>query len=265
MIIKFGFDPTGKSIHLGRTVPLLVLKDLQDKGHTIVLVVGDYTAQIGDPSDKLGKRPELGRQVIDENARLALPLIWRILDKKKTQVRLNSEWWNIMDFGIIFRLLKNFTIQQMIQRRNFSTRIKGKEPVFIQEMLYPIMQGYDSYHLDADMEIGGEDQIFNMNIGRDIQKIMGNEPQEVVTVPLIPGTDGEKMSTSKGNVINIDEEPRVMFDKVMSIRDEVASLYGENCLFYPFKFEGGDIRKYKIELANRIVRMYNKDWKFIYP
>lgn len=264
-IIKFGFDPTGKSIHLGRTVPLIKLRQMQNEGWFVSLLVGDFTALIGDPSDKLGKRPQLTHEQISENEKKSLPLIFKILDKNKTIIRHNSDWWDGARFKHILELAGRFSVQQMTARRNFSLRMKAKEPISLRELFYPILQGYDSYMLQVDAEIGGEDQIFNMNIGRDIQEYYGKKPQEVITVPLLPGTDGEKMSTTTGNTINIDDEPRVMFDKIMSVRDEVAPLYGEHCLLEPFKYDGGDIREYKIELANRLVSFYHPEWEYLNP
>ena len=264
--IKFGFDPTGSSIHLGRTIPLLRLREMQDKENaTVILIVGDFTAKIGDPSDKLGKRPSLSNEEIEENIHTSLPLIFKILDESKTEIRRNSEWLNQTSIHTIMRLMSAFSIQQMTARRNFNIRMKNKEPIYMHELLYPIMQGYDSYIVDSTMEIGGEDQIFNMNIGRDIQALYGKPQQEVIVTPLLVGTDGEKMSTSAGNTINIDEDADVMFDKVMSIRDDVSVDYAKLCTRMEVPEVIEDFRAFKINLANEICKMYYPQWKTKIP
>jgi len=266
--VKFGIDPTGKTIHLGRTVPLLQLKRMQELGDTIVLIIGDFTAMIGDASDKSSKRPKLTKEDVQENMKNYLPLIGKILDLEKCEVHYNSTWLSTLSSDKLIELMDLFTVQQMLARRNFKERYestqKGGNPISFKEFIYPVLQGYDSYAISADVEIGGSDQIFNMNAGRDIQKHFGMEPQAVITTPLILGTNGNKMSTSEGNVINITDEPKVMFDKVMSIRDDFMLDYWKNCtLSEEWKIVEQEIenstidwRKRKMELAQIIVNMY---------
>lgn len=267
--IKFGLDPTGKTLHLGRTVPLLKLQDYQKQGHKIVLIIGDFTARIGDMSDKTGKRPILTKEQIKENMKDYLRLMSTILDVWDCEIHYNSTWLENLSLDIILELMDLFTVQQMLKRKTFNERYnstkKQGDPISFKEFIYPILQGYDSYMVKADIEVGGEDQIFNMNAGRDIQKYFGMEPQEIVTVPLILGTDGKKMSTTDGNVINITDEREKMFDAVMSIRDDQMMSYWENCTRSPYKdyieremMEGReDWRAWKYALAKTITEMYH--------
>ena len=265
MRIKFGLDPTGKTIHLGRTIPLLKLKEYQDNGEQIVLIIGDFTATIGDASDKTNKRPQVTKKDIQENLKDYIPLIGKILDIEKCEIHYHSEWFNKMTVSDFLELQELFTVQQMTNRRNFAKRIENNKPVSLREIIYPILQGYDSYIVNADIEIGGEDQIFNMLLGRDIQKHFGQKQQEVITTPMLLGTDGKKMSTSEGNVINITDEPKEMFDKILSIKDELMIDYIENvCIDFLQKGfikqevkEGrADYRKFKEIMANEIIKMY---------
>jgi tyrosyl-tRNA synthetase len=265
MRIKFGIDPTGKTIHLGRTVPLLKLKKFQKEGHQIVLIIGDFTAQIGDPSDKLSKRPELTDKQVLENERNYLTLIGKILDIDKCEIHHNSEWFDVMTARELMELQDLFTLQQMSARRNFSERIKNAEPISLKELNYPLLQGYDSYKVKADIEVGGEDQLFNLLAGRDVQKHFEQKPQEIITTPMLVGTDGRKMSTSWGNVINIDDQEKEMFDKILCLRDELTLSYLENCtedfdfkdyMIREIKEGRADYRKFKELLANEIIRMY---------
>lgn len=267
--IKFGIDPTGKTIHLGRTVPLMKLRQMQKNGDKIVLIIGDFTAQIGDPSDKLEKRPTLTKEKISDNLKNYLSLIGKILDIDACEVHYNSKWFDMMTARELMDLQDLFTFQQMSARRNFSERIKNEVPVSLKEMNYPLLQGYDSYIVKADVEVGGEDQLFNLLAGRDVQKHFGDIPQEVVTTPMLVGTDGRKMSTSWGNVINIDDDPKEMFDKILSIRDEYALVYFENCLpESPFldkfraelKKEKPDWRNAKGVMAREIVKFYHPNY-----
>jgi len=265
MRIKFGLDPTGKTIHLGRTIPLLKLKQFQDEGHKIILIIGDFTATIGDPSDKLNKRPQLTVETIKNNLKNYLPLIGKILDINKCEVHYNSEWFDKMIISELLTLAELVTVQQMTVRRNFANRIKDGKPVSIREILYPILQGYDSYKIDADMEVGGEDQLFNMLMGREIQKHFGQRQQEVITTPMLLGTNGKKMSTLEGNVINITDNPKDMFDKILSIRDELTLDYLENVspdflqkgfMIQEIKQGRADYRKFKEIMANEIIKLY---------
>lgn len=223
--VKHGLDPTGKDIHIGRAVVLWKLREFQELGHKIVIIIGDYTAQIGDPSDKLEKRPFLAEKQIRENLKNYLPQIGKILDLEKTEVRRNSEWLSKLTFRDVSELADLFTIQQITERENFKVRLQKNEPVGLRETLYPLMQGYDSVAVKADLELGGTDQLFNLLAGRKIQEFYGQKSQDVMTTKMLIGTDGRKMSTSWGNVINIADRPNEMYGKVMAVRDELISEY----------------------------------------
>lgn len=223
--IKFGIDPTSPFIHLGRAVPLRKLKAFQDLGHKVVLIIGDYTAKIGDPSDKLEKRPMLSDKDIKNNLKKYIEQIALILDMKKVEVRYNSEWLKKMNFFQIGELLECFTVQQMSKRRNFKDRLDAGVDIFMVEFLYPALQGYDSVEVKADIEIGGFDQLFNLKAGRIVQRRYGQKEQDVMTVSMLEGTDGRKMSSSWGNIIGLTDSPNDMFGKVMSIKDELITKY----------------------------------------
>jgi tyrosyl-tRNA synthetase len=225
--IKHGIDPTGKKIHIGRAVVLWKLREFQELGHKIVLIIGDFTAQIGDPSDKLAKRPFLTEKEVKENMKNYLPQIGKILDLKKCEVHYNSKWLKKLNFKQVCELADIFTVQQMLERRNFSERFKKHQDISLREFLYPIMQGYDSVAVSADVELGGEDQLFNLHAGRKIQEFFGQEPQDILTTKMLSGLDGRKMSTSWGNVINITDPPDEQFGKVMSMHDEMIPEYLE--------------------------------------
>ena len=223
--IKHGIDPTGPKIHLGRAATLRKLKAFQDLGHKIVLIVGDFTALIGDPSDKLSKRPMLTPEKVQENMKNYKAQLGKILDLSKTEFHYNSKWLKKLDFMEIAQLAESFTVQQMLARRSFSERFKKKEEISLREFIYPLMQGYDSVAIKADVEVGGFDQLFNLKAGRTIQKHYGLQEQDLLTVQMLEGTDGRKMSTSWGNVITIVDEPNDMFGKLMSVRDELIGKY----------------------------------------
>jgi len=225
--VKHGVDPTGDKIHIGRAVVLWKLREFQDLGHKIVLIIGDFTAQIGDPSDKLAKRPFLTQEQIKKNLKNYLPQIGKILDLKKVEVRYNSEWLSRLNFKEISELADIFTVQQMIKRRNFAERWEKDEEISLREFLYPLMQGYDSMAIKADVEIGGTDQLFNLMAGRKIQEYYGQKAQGVMTTKMLLGTDGRKMSTSWGNVINIIDSPTDQYGKIMAIKDELIPEYLE--------------------------------------
>jgi tyrosyl-tRNA synthetase len=225
--IKHGIDPTGPKIHLGRAVQFWKLKTFQDLGHKIVLIIGDFTGQIGDASDKESMRPILSEEQVKKNMKDYLPQIGKILDIGKTEVRYNSEWFGKMSLKEILDLATHFTAQQTVLRRNFQERWEAKKPIGLHELFYPLLQGYDSVMVRADLELGGADQLFNLKIGRDIQRLFGKPPQDIMTLKMLPGTDGEKMSTSRRNVINISDEPNDMFGKIMSMKDEVMEIYFE--------------------------------------
>ena len=223
--IKLGIDPTGSRIHIGRAVTLWKLRQLQDLGHTITLIVGSFTAQIGDTSDKDSERPMLSKEVVENNFKNYKKQFARILDMDKVELFYNGDWFEKMQLGEFFKLTSLFTIQQMTERENFALRIKAGKPVGIHETLYPLLQGYDSVVTKADLEIGGTDQLFNMLAGRTVQKYYGQTPQSVMTIHLMEGMDGRKMSTSWGNCIYIDDEPLEMYGKAMTIKDELIPSY----------------------------------------
>jgi len=225
--VKHGIDPTGKKIHIGRAVVLWKLREFQELGHKIVLIIGDFTAQIGDPSDKLAKRPFLTEKQIKENMANYLPQIGKILDLKKCEVHYNSKWLKKLNFKQVCELADVFTVQQMLERRNFSERFKNHQDISLREFLYPIMQGYDSVAISADVELGGEDQLFNLHAGRKIQEFFGKQPQNILTTKMLSGLDGRKMSTSWSNVINIIDSPDEQFGKIMSMHDEMIPEYLE--------------------------------------
>jgi tyrosyl-tRNA synthetase len=234
--VKLGVDPTAPDIHLGHTVTLNKLRRFQDLGHTVVFIIGDYTARIGDPSGRSETRPPMSPEEIEKNAGTYLDQVFRILDKKKTEVKRNSEWLRSFfanesagsALETLFGVLSRHTVQQVIERDDFAKRLKERNPVSLLEILYPIMQGYDSVAVRADVEIGGTDQLFNLLMGRDMQKDAGQEPQVVLTLPLLEGTDGvKKMSKSYGNYIALNDAPADMFGKVMSIPDDLMWKYYE--------------------------------------
>lgn len=223
--VKFGIDPTGTRIHIGRAASFWKLRQFQELGHQVVLIIGDFTAQIGDASDKLQKRPMLTPADIRRNLKDYLPQIGRILDLKRTEVVYNSAWLSKLTFRKTVELAEIFTVQQMIERRNFKERLQSQTEISLRELLYPIMQGYDSVMVEADLEIGGSDQLFNLMAGRKIQEHHGQPAQDVMTLEMLFGTDGRKMSTSWGNVINIVDEPAEQYGKVMAMRDAQIGNY----------------------------------------
>lgn len=245
--IKFGIDPTGPMIHLGRATLLLKLKDLQDLGHKIILIIGDFTAQIGDASDKDSLRTPKTKQEIKKNMENYLPQIGKILDLKKIEVCYNEKWLSVLELNTLISLSMNFTAQQMIQRRNFKERWEAQKPIGLHEMFYPILQGYDSVAVKADLELGGFDQLFNLKTGREVQKFFKMKPQNLMTLKMIYGLDGRKMSTSWGNVINILDKPNLMFDKVMSLRDDLILSYFECCTRVPVS----EIKKIQKDLSSK--------------
>jgi tyrosyl-tRNA synthetase len=242
-------DPTGPKIHLGRATALLKLRDFQNLGHKIILIIGNFTAQIGDASDKDSLRQPLTEEEIEKNLQDYLPQIGKILDLKKTEVYYNEQWLGVLKLHTLLSLSMNFTAQQMIQRRNFKERWEDGKPIGLHEMFYPILQGYDSVAVSADVELGGFDQLFNLKTGRDVQKYFGMPPQNIMTVKMIYGLDGRKMSTSWGNVINISDEPEIMFNKIMSIKDDLIVDYFECCTRVPLK----EIKKIEKQLKEKKV------------
>ena len=226
--VKLGLDPTSPDIHLGHTVVLRKMRQFQDLGHRAVLIIGDYTARIGDPSGQNSTRPMLTPEQIEENAKTYFAQAGKILDTsdEKLQIRYNSQWLTGLNLADIIRLTSNMTVARMLERDTFEQRHQKGEPVGIHEFLYPLMQGYDSVMVESDVELGGTDQTFNNLVGRDIQRAYGQVPQVVITMPILVGLDGtEKMSKSKGNYIGVTDEPADMFGKVMSISDEMMANY----------------------------------------
>ncbi len=264
--IKHGIDPTGNRIHLGRASQLWKLKDFQDLDHKVVLIIGDFTAKIGDPSDKPEGRKGLSEKEIKKNMASYLEQIGKILDIKKTEIRHNSEWHDKLDLGEFLSIAKVFSVQQMVQRRNFNERWKKEQPITMQEICYPLLQGYDSVAMKADVELGGYDQLFNLNIGRDVQRHYGQKPQDIMALKMLSGLDGRKMSTSWGNVINITDEPNDMFGKLMSMKDEMLEEYFELCarmdekeleiIKKKLKDKKTNPKDIKEELALRVVSLY---------
>jgi len=226
MRVKLGLDPTAPDLHVGHLVVLDTLRMFQDEGHTVVVIIGDYTAMIGDPSGRSETRPMLTEDQVEKNAETYFKQLDLVLDRKKIEVRRNSEWLAAMSAADILRLLAKATLQQVLQREDFAERIKSGAAVGAHEILYPFNQAYDSVAVKADVEIGGTDQLFNLLFGREIQKAYGQEPQDVAVFPLLEGTDGvQKMSKSLGNYIGINEPPEQIYGKTMSIRDELIERY----------------------------------------
>jgi tyrosyl-tRNA synthetase len=228
MRVKAGFDPTAPDLHLGHTVLMRKLKHFQDMGHTVIFLIGDFTGLIGDPTGRSATRPPLSREQIDQNAETYKAQVFKILDRDKTEVRFNSEWLGKLGYEGFVRLAAKFTVSQMLEREDFHKRFEEEKPIAMHELLYPIAQGYDSVALEADVELGGTDQKFNLLMGRELQRHYGQLPQIVLTTPLLEGTDGvQKMSKSYGNYIGITEPPQEIFGKVMSISDDLMWRYYE--------------------------------------
>jgi tyrosyl-tRNA synthetase len=224
--VKLGLDPTAPDIHVGHLVVLDVLRMFQDHGHTVVLIVGDYTAMIGDPSGRSETRPMLTHEQVDANAKTYFDQVFLVLDRKRTEVHGNSEWLAEMSAADILRLLAKATLQQVLQREDFADRMKSGVAIGAHEILYPFSQAYDSVAVKADVEIGGTDQLFNLLFGREIQKAYGQEPQDIAVFPLLEGLDGEqKMSKSLGNYIGLNEPPEEIYGKTMSIPDPLTEKY----------------------------------------
>lgn len=226
--VKLGLDPTAPDLHLGHTVVLQKLKQFQELGHTAIFLIGDFTGMIGDPTGRIETRPALTKEELLQNAETYKEQVFKILDPDKTEIRFNSEWMESMNAADMIRLCARYTMARIMEREDFKNRYLNNLPISIHEFLYPLVQGYDSVALKADVELGGHDQIFNLFVGRDLQKSYGQETQIVVTVPLLEGTDGvNKMSKSYGNYVGIDEPPDVIFGKLMSISDELMLKYYE--------------------------------------
>lgn len=228
LIVKAGFDPTAPDLHLGHTVLIQKLKHFQELGHTAVFLIGDFTGMIGDPSGRSDTREQLTKEVLLNNAETYKEQVFKILDQKKTVIEFNSNWMSKMGAEGLIELAAQQTVARMLEREDFKNRFQNNQPISIHEFLYPLVQGYDSVALKADVELGGTDQIFNLLVGRDLQRYFGQPPQVVITVPILVGTDGvKKMSKSYGNYIGITEPAKEIFGKVMSLSDELMMDYYE--------------------------------------
>jgi tyrosyl-tRNA synthetase len=231
--VKLGVDPTTPDIHLGHTVVLRKLREFQDLGHHVVLIVGDYTARVGDPSGRSSTRPFVDPREIDRNAETYEAQAFRVLDRGRTEVRRNGEWLD-MRMEDLFRLARTSTVAQLLERDDFAQRYGAREPISILELLYPLLQGYDSVAIESDVELGATDQKFNVLLAREIQKAYGVAPQSILTMPILPGTDGvQKMSKSLGNYVGVDDAPEDMYGKLMRIPDQVMPVYYDLLLDQP--------------------------------
>jgi len=262
LTIKFGADPSRPDLHIGHSVPLRVLKTFQDMGHKVVFVIGDFTAMIGDPSGKSKTRPALTFEETRKSAETYLEQVTQILDKDKTEIVFNSAWFSKMHFEDIIQLASKYTVARIMEREDFKNRFENKLPLSMHELLYPLMQGYDSVAIHADIEIGGTDQTFNLLVGRELQKDYNQEQQVVMTFPLLVGLDGkEKMSKSLGNYIGLKDAPFDKFEKSMKIPDESLTQYFELATDLKTseieEIMKGDIRKAHIRFAEELIKMYN--------
>lgn len=261
--VKHGIDPTGPKIHIGRAFQFWKLRDFQELGHKIILIIGDFTATIGDASDKQAMRKPLTEKEIKENMKDYKKQIGKILDMKKVEVRYNGEWFNKMKVKDFVSLQMLFTAQQTIQRRNFKERWDSGKPIGLHELDYPLFQGYDSVMVKADIETGGSDQLFNLKAGREIQKMFKQKSQDIIAFKMLDGLDGRKMSTSWGNIITIVDDPKNMYGKIMSMKDELIDEYFElatrlsNEEIEKIKKSSDNPRDIKAVLAKEIVALYH--------
>ncbi len=265
--VKLGFDPTRPDIHLGHTVVLRALRRYQQHGHRAVLIIGDWTARIGDPSGQNVTRPQLTKDEVDAAAQTYLDQAWKILDEGETEVRFQSEWFDKMHLEDVVQLTSRYTVARMLAREDFAKRTKEGRPVGMHELLYPLLQAYDSVAVRSDLELGGTDQTFNLLVGRDIQEAYGQPPQDIQTMPLLEGLDGvQKMSKSLDNYIGIDEPPDVMYRKAMSVPDQLITRYFQLATdIAPEQLaaearalaDGENPRDVKQRLAERLVRQFH--------
>ena len=265
--VKFGLDPTAPDLHLGHTVVLNKMRQFQDLGHTVIYLIGDFTSMIGDPSGRNATRPPLTREQIDANAKTYFAQASLVLDASRTEIRYNSEWCDPLGARGMIQLASRWTVARMLERDDFTKRFQGNVPISVHEFLYPLIQGYDSVALKADVELGGTDQKFNLLVGRELQKQYGQEAQCILTMPLLEGLDGvEKMSKSKNNYVGITEKPSDMFGKLMSISDDMMWRYIELLSFQPmdvvalWKKEtnaGRNPREIKVAFAQEIVERFH--------
>lgn len=263
--VKYGIDPTAPDVHLGHTVPLRLLRTLQDMGHTAVIIIGDATARVGDPTGRDETRAVKTPDEIKENVRKYKDQIAKVIDVGRAEFQLNGNWFGCTSFEGVLTLMSKFTVQQLLTRDDFSKRYAGNTPISLHELMYPIMQGYDSVMMDADIEIGGTEQLFNMNMGRDMQRMWDREPQVVITLPILRGTDGtRRMGKSLGNYVGVGEPPFEMYSKVMSIPDDLMkewyTLLTNVCDFTADSFFVlHHPKEVKQRLAEIIVRQYHGD------
>src|SRR5579871_661129 len=228
MLVKAGFDPTAPDLHVGHTVLIRKLKHFQDLGHTVIFLIGDFTGMIGDPTGRSATRPPLSREQIEQNAETYKAQVFKILDPQKTVIDFNRRWMGPLSSDDFVRLTSKYTVSQLLEREDFHKRFQEEKPISVHELLYPLVQGYDSVALEADVELGGTDQKFNLLVGRELQRSYGQESQVVLTTPILEGLDGvNKMSKSLGNAIGIHEPPQEMYGKLMSISDEMMWRYYE--------------------------------------
>ncbi len=244
--VKAGFDPTAPDLHLGHTVLLNKMRQFQELGHQVIFLIGDFTGMIGDPTGKNATRPPLSREQIEQNARTYKEQVFKILDPQRTEVAFNSTWFDKMNAADLIRVAAKHTVARMLERDDFGKRYRGNQPIAIHEFLYPLVQGYDSVALKADIELGGTDQKFNLLVGRELQKDYGQLPQCILTMPLLEGLDGvNKMSKSLGNYVGINEPPEQIFGKLMSISDDLMWRYIELLSFEPLSV----VERWKAEVA----------------
>jgi tyrosyl-tRNA synthetase len=254
--VKFGIDPTAPDIHLGHVVPLTKLAQFQQAGHTVVLIIGDFTARVGDPSGRDSRRPVLTPEQIEEHAGTFQDQAFKLLDRERTEVRFNSEWLE-MPVQQLFDLVGRVTVARLLEREDFTKRMKADQPISALELLYPVLQGYDSVQVRSDVELGGTDQKFNLLFARDIQRAHGVPEQSILTMPILPGTDGrERMSKSAGNYVGVTEAPEEMFGKLMSIPDGAMDTYYQLLLGEPRP--EGDPMAAKRALARRLVERFHE-------
>jgi tyrosyl-tRNA synthetase len=262
--VKLGADPTAPDIHVGHTVVIRKLRAFQELGHTAIFLIGAFTGMIGDPSGKNSTRPPLSREEIDANAETYKTQIFKLLDPEKTEIRYNSEWMDKFNAADFVRLCSRITVKQILERDDFEKRLREEKPISLHELLYPLVQGYDSVALNADVELGGTDQKFNLMVGRNLQREYSQEPQVILTTPLLEGLDGvNKMSKSLNNYIGIDENPNEMFGKVMSISDELMWRYYELVTDLPpaeiekMRSSDENPRNFKVNLAKLIIKDFH--------
>jgi tyrosyl-tRNA synthetase len=251
--VKFGIDVTAPDVHVGNAIPLQRMRAFQDEGHLGVLIIGDYTTRIGDPSGRSAERPILSPEEIDRNAQTYLEQAAKVIDLERTEVRYNGEWLGKLDFAEVLRITRTHTVAQLLERDDFAKRFAAKAPISVSELLYPLMQGYDSVAVRADVELGGTDQLYNLLAGRAVQEAYGQEPQVALTTPLILGYDGAKMSASKNNYIGLAEQPEEQFGKAMRLSDELLPDY-YRLVMQRDEPPTGEPMEAKLELARFIVR-----------